>query len=114
MVVASPPMDGSSAQKAGLKKGDFVTLVAGRDTAGMSSFDVVELVSQSESATLDLAVKSAATGAERTLSLPRKVTFYPTTTHTKCQDTISFVNSYLTFPFLKVASLPFYPVRASS
>jgi C-terminal processing protease CtpA/Prc len=114
MVVASPPMDGSSAQQAGLKKGDFVTLVAGRDTAGMSSFDVVELVSQSESATLDLAVKSAATGAERTLNLPRKVTFCPTTTPQVSKTQSVLLTRILTFPLFKSASLAFLPVRVSS
>jgi len=41
MVVASPPMESSAAQKAKLQKGDKVMQINGQPTKGMSSFDVV-------------------------------------------------------------------------
>ena len=53
-IVVVAPIDGSSAQDAGIKAGDVLTTVNGKSTPGMSIDDVVQAVRGPEGTTVDL------------------------------------------------------------
>lgn len=73
LVVASPPMAGSSSLKQGVAKGDVVLFVNGKSTQGMSSFDVIDLVSGDNSPSIELTIKGeGGKGAEKVLTLQRQ------------------------------------------
>ena len=46
IIVGAPPIGGSPADKAGLKTGDFVTAVNGRETRGRTAFDIIDQISE--------------------------------------------------------------------
>jgi len=72
--VSSPPMSGSSGLSAGLHKGDLVLAINGVPTEGMTSFDVIDLVTASgASSKLDLKLQDVGTENVRTVSLDRQV-----------------------------------------
>ena len=56
MIVASPPMKSSSAFKAGMKQGDHVVSVNGHPTAGLTSFDILDLVVASDLPTITVTI----------------------------------------------------------
>ena len=76
MIIASPPMGGSSALAIGLKKGDFVTAINGQSTKGMSSFDVIDLMMEEDNngnPNLKLKVQKPGQNEEKEISLKRKI-----------------------------------------
>lgn len=50
IIVGSPPIQGSPADKAGVKTGDFVTAVNGQGTTGRTAFDIIDQISESPNA----------------------------------------------------------------
>lgn len=50
IIVGSPPIQGSPADKAGVKTGDFVTAVNGQGTTGRTAFDIIDQISDSPNA----------------------------------------------------------------
>ena len=78
MSVASLPMEGSSAQKKGLKKGDLVLEINGQNTEGLTSFDVVDLVMASDDPVLELKIQDPSLEAPaHIVPLERKVASLP-------------------------------------
>jgi len=64
-------MEGSSAQKQGLHKGELVTEINGRSTKGMTAFDVIEMVMPDTSKTMTMKLQDAATQEARVVQLDR-------------------------------------------
>jgi carboxyl-terminal processing protease len=54
MLVASPPVSGSSSLKAGLKKGDFIYSINGVSTEKMSAMQLLDMMSNDEKSTVIL------------------------------------------------------------
>ena len=54
MLVASPPLSGSSSFKAGLKKGDFIYTINGVTTEKMSAMQLLDMMSNDEQPTVKL------------------------------------------------------------
>lgn len=69
MVVA--PIDGSSAQRAGIEAGDILTKVNGRSTEGLSIDDVVQAVRGPEGTTVDLVFERPGQPAPIAVTLER-------------------------------------------
>lgn len=46
IIVGAPPIEGSPADKAGLKTGDFITAVNGRPTKARTAFDIIDQISE--------------------------------------------------------------------
>jgi carboxyl-terminal processing protease len=46
IIVGGPPIEGSPSAKAGLKTGDYVTAVNGRQTQGRTAFDIIDQISE--------------------------------------------------------------------
>ena len=69
----SPPMEGSSAQKRGLRKGELVTEINGRNTKGMTAFDVIEMVMPDTSKTMTMKLQDAVTQETRVVQLDRAI-----------------------------------------
>jgi len=75
MAIASPPMAGSSALAKGLKKGDLVVSINGKSTEGLTSFDVIDLVTKDDNPLLTLGIQKPEDTAaiQQTVSLKRKL-----------------------------------------
>ena len=56
LIVASPPISGSSGSKAGIQKGEFVYAINGKSTTGMTAMDVLDMLSNDVSPTVTLEV----------------------------------------------------------
>ena len=69
----SPPMEGSSAQKNGLRKGELVTEINGRSTKGMTAFDVIEMVMPDPSKTMSMKLQDPASKEARVVVLDRAI-----------------------------------------
>ena len=70
-VVVVAPIDGSPAQKAGLRPGDIILKVDDTDTAGLSLPEVVRKIMGPAGTSVMLALKDPATQQERTLNIKR-------------------------------------------
>jgi carboxyl-terminal processing protease len=70
-VVVVAPMDGSPAQKAGVRPGDIIMAVDGADVAGLSLPEVVRKIMGPAGTGMTLTLKDPATGQERTLAIKR-------------------------------------------
>lgn len=73
LAIASPPISGSPAEKAGVQKGDLVLGINGKPSSSMSAFDVIDFLISDPSPTVTLRLQSIATGEERSLELVRQV-----------------------------------------
>jgi carboxyl-terminal processing protease len=72
-VVIVTPMDGSPAQKAGLKPGDIVLEVNGQDTTGLNLLQVVKHIAGPEGTKVTLTILSPDTGLTKEITLVRAV-----------------------------------------
>ncbi len=70
-VVIVAPMDGSPAQKAGVRPGDIIAAVDGADVAGLSLPEVVHRIMGPAGTRMTLTLKDPATGQKRTLAIRR-------------------------------------------
>jgi carboxyl-terminal processing protease len=70
-VVIVAPMDNSPAQKAGLKPGQIIIAVDGKDVAGLSLIQVVKKISGPEGTKVTLRIFSPKTGLTRDITLVR-------------------------------------------
>jgi carboxyl-terminal processing protease len=70
-VVIVAPIDGSPAQKAGIRPGDIIVAVDGRDISGLSLHEVVRKIMGPAGSRMTLTVQDPATGQERTLTIRR-------------------------------------------
>ncbi len=70
-VVIVAPMDGSPAQKAGIRPGDIIVQVDGRDVAGLPLQQVVGKIMGPAGTRVVLTLKDPATGRERTADITR-------------------------------------------
>lgn len=70
LTVASPPISGSSGEKAGIKKGDSVYAINGKNTNGMTAIQVLDMMSNDKSPTVTLELSSS-DEAHRTITLER-------------------------------------------
>ena len=70
-VVIVAPLDGSPAQKAGLRPGEIIAAVDGRDTAGLSLSRVVGLISGPPGTSTTLGILNPDTGKRRNVTLVR-------------------------------------------
>lgn len=70
-VVIVTTLDGSPARKAGLRSGKLITMVDGREIAGMPLMQVVNLISGLEGTQVRLTVLDPATGKSRVITLTR-------------------------------------------
>jgi carboxyl-terminal processing protease len=81
-VVVVAPMDGSPAQKAGLRSGDVIVKVDGKPVAGLGLQQVVDRIRGRVGTTLTLTVRDPGTDENRKLSLTRaEVTLESVTFH---------------------------------
>ncbi len=72
-VVIVAPLDGSPAQKAGLRPGDIIFKVAGKDVAGESLEQVVRKIRGPAGTTVVLSLRAPKTGKTRNVSIVRAV-----------------------------------------
>jgi len=72
-VVVVAPLDGSPAQKAGLRPGDIIVDVDGRDITGFPLPEVVQKIMGPPGSRMTLTVEDPATGEERTLTIRRAI-----------------------------------------
>ena len=70
-VVIVAPLDGSPAQKAGLRPGDIIIGVNGQDTTGLSLFQVVKRISGPAGTTISLSILNPTTGRRSEVSMIR-------------------------------------------
>ncbi len=70
-VVVVAPLDGSPAQKAGIRPGDIIVAVDGAGVAGLSLPEVVRKIMGPAGTRMTLTLKDPATGQERTLTITR-------------------------------------------
>ncbi len=70
-VVVVAPMDGSPAQKAGMRPGDIITAVDGSAVAGLTLPEVVHRIMGPAGTRVTLTLEDPATGIERTLVIGR-------------------------------------------
>ncbi len=70
-VVIVTTLDGSPAREAGLRSGKMITMVDGREIAGLPLMQVVNLISGSEGTQVRLTVLDPATGKSRVITLTR-------------------------------------------
>jgi carboxyl-terminal processing protease len=70
-VVIVAPLDGSPAQKAGVKAGDIILKVNGQDLTGLSLSDVVSLVLGPAGTQVTLTLQDPTTGATRDVTITR-------------------------------------------
>jgi carboxyl-terminal processing protease len=70
-VVIVAPFDGSPAQKAGLRPGEIIIGVNGKDTTGLSLLQVVKLISGPAGTTVTLSILNPTTGRTREVSMVR-------------------------------------------
>jgi carboxyl-terminal processing protease len=70
-VVVVAPIDGSPAQKAGIRPGDIIVDVDGKDITGLSLQEVVRKIMGPAGSRMTLTVENPATGQERTLTIRR-------------------------------------------
>ncbi len=70
-VVIVTTLDGSPARKAGLHSGKMITMVDGREIAGLTLMQVVNLISGPERTQVRLTVLDPATGKSRVITLTR-------------------------------------------
>lgn len=73
LVVNSPPMAGSSAEKRGVAKGDRVLEINGKSTKGMTAFDVIDLVMEDRSPTFRVTLQTPKEDSPREVELERSV-----------------------------------------
>ena len=70
LTVASPPISGSSGEKAGIRKGDYVYAINGKSTDGMTAIQVLDMMSNDKSPTVTLEIGSS-DGIHKSLVLSR-------------------------------------------
>ncbi len=70
-VVVVAPIDGSPAQKAGIRPGDIIVEVDGKDITGLSLQEVVQKIMGPAGSRMTLTVEDPATAQERTLTIRR-------------------------------------------
>ncbi len=70
-VVVVAPIDGSPSQKAGLRPGDIIVDVDGKDITGLSLQEVVRKIMGPAGSWMTLTVENQTTGQERTLTIRR-------------------------------------------
>jgi carboxyl-terminal processing protease len=70
-VVVVAPFDGSPAQKAGLRPGEIIVAVNGKDVTGLSLLQVVKLISGPAGTTVRLRILSPTSGRTRQVSMVR-------------------------------------------
>ncbi len=82
-VVIVAPFDGSPAQKAGLRPGEIILGVNGKDVAGLSLLEVVKLIAGRAGTAVTLSILTPATGRTREVSMVRAaITIKNVTWHT--------------------------------
>ena len=69
MIVAAPPITGSSGEKAGIKKGDYIFSINGRSTDKMTAMDVLDMMSNDESNTVTLVYGHASDQDDTTIDM---------------------------------------------
>jgi carboxyl-terminal processing protease len=72
-VIIVTPLDGSPAQKAGIKPGDVILEVNGQDITGLNLFQVVKRIAGPEGTKVTLTILSPDTGVTREITLVRAV-----------------------------------------
>ncbi len=70
-VIVVAPIDGSPAQKAGIRPGDIIVDVDGKDITGLSLQEVVQRIMGPAGSRMTLTLEDPATGQERTLTIRR-------------------------------------------
>jgi carboxyl-terminal processing protease len=71
MTVASPPIGGSSGEKAGIQKGDLIYAINGKSTEKMQAMDVLDMLSNDRSDSLSLEYSRGKDEPHKTISLTR-------------------------------------------
>ena len=71
MTVASPPIGGSSGEKAGIQKGDLIYAINGKSTEKMQAMDVLDMLSNDRSDSLTLEYGRGKDEPHKTISLTR-------------------------------------------
>ncbi len=81
-VVVVAPMDGSPAQKVGIRAGDIIVKVDGAEIAGLALQDVVRKIMGPAGTRVTLTLKDPSTGQERLLTIRREnITLHSVTWH---------------------------------
>ncbi|HUJ17640.1 MAG TPA: S41 family peptidase [Nitrospirota bacterium] len=81
-VVVVAPIDGSPAQKAGIRPGDIIIDVDGRDVTGLSLQEVVQKIMGPAGTVVALMIEDPVSGQERTLTIRRaNITLQSVTWH---------------------------------
>jgi carboxyl-terminal processing protease len=104
MLVASPPVSGSSALKAGFKKGDFIYSINGVTTEKMSAMQLLDMMSNDEQSTVTLEY-SHSDGAGKTIGEKQSAVLVRSTE--KASNPVTFTSQKLkdgkTVGYIKLA-----------
>eukprot|EP01041_Mallomonas_annulata_P010940 gene10940-22838_t len=71
MLVSAPPIDGSSSQAAGFKKGDFIYEINGRPTEKMTAMDVLDMMSNDDNDIVSLTYSHGNNDEKKQIELKR-------------------------------------------
>lgn len=87
MTVASPPIGGSSGEKAGIQKGDLIYAINGKSTEKLQAMDVLDMLSNDRSDNLSLEYSRGKDEPHQTITLSR--------TTQKANDPVTFESQIL-------------------